>query len=88
MTTNPATRNPNRRPTHPEDLVMKSLLKTSIAFAAGALVTVAAMQLAPSPAISQGAGIAPVPPQCTGSRMQVPTARGLEWKQLVVCPQD
>jgi hypothetical protein len=52
------------------------------------LVTVAAMQLAPSPAISQGAGIAPVPPQCTGSRMQVPTARGLEWKQLVVCPQD
>ena len=67
---------------------MNSLLKTSLAFAAGALVTVAAMQLGPSPAISQGAGIAPVPPQCTGSRMQVPTARGLEWKQLVVCPQD
>ena len=67
---------------------MKSLLKTSLAFAAGAIVTVAAMQLGPSPAVSQGAGIAQVRPQCTGSRMQVPTARGLEWKQLVVCPQD
>ena len=67
---------------------MKNLLKTSLAFAAGALVTIGAMQLGPSPAISQGAGIAPVPPQCTGSRMQVPTARGLEWKQLVVCPND
>ena len=67
---------------------MKNLLKTSLAFAAGALVTVAAMQLAPSPAISQAAAIMPVPPQCMGSRIQVPTARGLEWKQLVVCPQD
>jgi hypothetical protein len=67
---------------------MKSLVKTSLAFAAGAIVTVAAMQLAPSPAISQGAGISAVPPQCTGSRMQVPTGHGLEWKQLVVCPQD
>ena len=31
---------------------MKTLVKTSLAFAAGALVTIAAMQLAPSPAIS------------------------------------
>ena len=33
-------------------------------------------------------GAVAVPPQCQGSRMQIPTSHGLEWKQIVVCPQD
>ena len=67
---------------------MKSAIKTISLLAAGAFMAIGAMELKVTGAMSQVPGAVAVPPQCQGSRMQIPTSHGLEWKQIVVCPQD
>ena len=66
-----------------------SIIAALSVFAAGAVKLVATTST-PAAAVVQSKGPvgAPlhVPSQCTSSNMQIPTSAGLEWEQIVVCP--
>ncbi len=66
---------------------MIKLWQGALIVAAVSILAVAAVQLNGSPAHSQS-GKVPVPPMCQDSNIQIPTRNGLEWKQLIVCPND
>jgi hypothetical protein len=71
---------------------MKKLWKTALIVATLSLFAAGAVKLGTIATPSQADAITrlgvPVPSQCQGSRIQVPTSAGLEWKQLVVCPDE
>jgi hypothetical protein len=72
---------------------MKKLCYSAVVVAGLALLAGGAVKLVATASPTQAADSitpldVPTPPTCMGSRMQVPTSAGLEWKKLIVCPSD
>jgi hypothetical protein len=65
---------------------MTKLLKAALIVAALGVLAGGAMQLNSTAAVAQRSPAIQVPSQCTSSRMQIPTTRGLVWDEIIACP--